>query len=289
MLSLLLAAALASAAPAPTIAVPRGRISVAFEKFPRAASDDAVLKFVARSAEPVSAYYGRFPVPRLTVEVVPNTRNQTGLFGREFHGRRISFYLGAAADADRLKDDQILTHEMFHLGFPDLARDYAWIEEGLATYLAHLCRARLGQTTEAELWLDARDGFGDAQPKPGDGGLADAENYRRMYWGGALFWLEVDLEIRQRSEGKRSLDTVTRALLASGGTNAHKWSLSRLRRAVDKAAGFPIFRKWYDLFGPKPMQVDLEALWKKLGLRFEGKNVALQENPLRAALLKNLP
>lgn len=264
-------------------------IDVVFSPFPHSASESEVHDFVLRSAEPVAAYYGRFPVSKLRLEVVKNDRG-TGLFGKEFHGNRVRFFLGPSATAAQMHESGILTHEMFHLGFPDLDRKYAWIEEGLATYLAHLARARAKQTTETEFWSDMRDGFTDALPKKGDGGLGTAESYRRIYWGGALFWFEIDLEVREYSHGTKSLDSVTRAILASGGNNAHPWKLAHLRRAVDRHAGFPVFKKWYDALGMKPGTVDLPALWARLGLAVKGEHLEpTGPNDLREALLKNLP
>jgi predicted metalloprotease with PDZ domain len=256
--------------------------------FTHVASETDIKAFVLRSAEPVAAYYGHFPVKKLKVEVMENDRG-TGLFGREFHGNRVQFFLGSKATAEQMRESGILTHEMFHLGFPDLVRDYAWIEEGLATYLAHLARARSGQSTETEFWNDAKDGFEDSLPKNGDAGLADAEYYRRIYWGGALFWFEIDLEIREHTHGAKSLDTVTRGILKEGGDNAHPWKLPRLRHAVDAFAGFPVFQKWYAFFGMKPGRADLPALWAKLGLTpKKGKLEPTLPSELRSALLKNI-
>jgi hypothetical protein len=274
---------------AAVVTVPGAKIDVMFSDFKHEATEHEVLAFIERSAAPVAAYYGKFPVPRLRLEVEPMEHHRGGLFGREFHGNRIVLYLGESVKGSTLPGDQILTHEMFHLGFPDLNRDYAWLEEGLATWLAHLNRARAGQTTETEFWEDVRDGFSDAQPSPASGGLAEEENYRRMYWGGALFWFEIDLAVREHSAGEKSLDTITRAIWRAGGTNAHKWSLDKLRKAVDRAAGFPVFMKWYKDMGPKPMTADLEKMWKMLGIRFENKRAVLEENGLRAAVMRNSP
>jgi hypothetical protein len=286
---LALSAPALAAAPAP-IEIGGARLSFQVEIFPRAASDEAIREFIARSAEPVAAYYGKFPVRKLLLEVKPNIRYADGIFGREYEGKRIEFFLGTKVKSAELEGQQILTHEMFHLGFPDLAEDYAWLEEGLATYLAHLSRARVGQTSEGRFWEDSREGFEDAQRRPGEGGFAEEENYHRMYWGGALFWFTLDLEIRERSQGQRSLDTVTRAILAADGSNASKWSLKRLSRAVDQAAGFPVFRVWYERLGTKTGTVDLEAVWKKFGLHFNGGKAVLEPgNALRAAYMKNLP
>jgi hypothetical protein len=280
----------AVAALASPLEVGGGKIDVAFETFLRAASDAEVRAFVERSAAPVAAYYGKFPVPRLRVRVIPN-RSAGGLFGREFHGRRIDLYLGSAMKAADFPGEHMLTHEMFHLGFPDLAGEYAWVEEGLATYLAHLARARAGQTTEAEFWRIAFHGFSDAIST--GVGFASETNYRAMYWGGAFFWFSLDLEIRERSKGARSLDTVTRAILRAGGTNAHEWSLVRLRGAVDRAAGFAVFQKWYDRLGRRPGHVDLAELGKNLGVELSDHDAVLREDaPLastRHALFKNLP
>ncbi|MGZ3651578.1 MAG: hypothetical protein ACXVCI_10195 [Bdellovibrionota bacterium] len=272
----------------PVIDIGGAKITVKLEKFDHVASEEDILDFIRRSAEPVVAYYGKYPVKKLKVEVGPNERG--GLFGREFHGNRIHFFLGAKAGADRMSNNGILTHEMFHLGFPDLERKYSWIEEGLATYLAHLARARSGQTSEEEFWTDLKEGFEDSLPKEGAGGLMDADYYRRIYWGGALFWLTIDLEIREKTGGKKSLDTVTRGILAEGGTNAHKWNLTRLRKAVDHYAGLPVFQKWYDFFGMKPGKADLPALWARLGLTINGKKLdPTLPSALRESLLRNLP
>lgn len=288
VLYFLLTAALAFAAA--SVNVPGGKISVDFDKSARTASEADVLAFVARSAKPVSAYYGKFPVPRLRVSVQANERSETGLFGREFHGEKIIFFLGAKASSARMRNDQILTHEMFHLGFPDLSRQHAWIEEGLATYLAHLTRARVGHTTEEEFWADVRDGFRDALASKG---FAKEEEYHLFYWGGALLWFEIDLEIRRHSKGHRSLDTVTRAILREGGTNARRWGLARLQRAVDRAAGFAVFDKWYRALANQPAKVNLEQHWQELGVQFSGERKAQFQDqaPLsgtRRSLLRNL-
>jgi hypothetical protein len=264
--------------------VPGGKIDVVFAKFPRAVTDGEVRAFVSRSAEPVAAYYGKFPVRQLRLEVEPGTHGPDGCFGREFGGKRIVLYLGEKTTDARLAGEHVLTHEMFHLGFPDLPRSEAWVEEGLATWLAHLARARVGQTTEQKFWSIVAEGFADALASRD--GLAGTTTYRRRYWGGALFWLTIDLELRARG---KTLDEVTRGILRAGGTNARKWTLERLAAAIDKIAGFPVFRAPHEEFARGPLKTSLAALWKKLGVRLEaGGGVKLEENALRAELLKNM-
>jgi hypothetical protein len=104
----------------------------------------AVIRWIESSARAVTAYFGRFPVPELRLAVRAGTRGGVG-HGVTYGGRvpSIRIQVGRAADENALRDDWVLTHEMTHLAFPDLTTDDAWAEEGLATYVEPLARARL--------------------------------------------------------------------------------------------------------------------------------------------------
>ena len=65
--------------------------------------------------------------------------HQAGM-GRELRSRWVGITTSAQFD-----DDWIITHEMVHLAFPSVAEKHHWIEEGLATYVEPVARARVGQ------------------------------------------------------------------------------------------------------------------------------------------------
>ena len=105
---------------------------------------------------------------------------------------------GQAHSSD-FTDDWVLTHEMVHLAFPSVPEEHHWIEEGSATYIEPIARARAGDLTPEKVWGDLVDGLPQGLPQPGDRGLDFTPTWGRTYWGGALFCLLADIEIRKRT------------------------------------------------------------------------------------------
>jgi len=106
-------------------------------------------------------------------------------------------------------------------------------------------------------------------PKEGDQGLDRTFTWGRRYWGGAMFWLHVDLEIRKRTDGLKSLDDVLRAITARGGNVALRWDLAQLFAVSENATGTTVLREIYDDWSGRAVSPDLDALWTSLGVRPE--------------------
>ncbi|HEY7510237.1 MAG TPA: hypothetical protein VIG50_08290, partial [Vicinamibacteria bacterium] len=184
-----------------------GAVEVAIAPGQRALSREAVVHWVERAVRAVAAVYGRLPVPRVAVIVLPGGRRPVGFGTTLGHGgASIMVWLGAQATEDDLRHDWVLTHEMAHLGLPNLPRDQRWLEEGLATYVEPFARARAGYITDEDAWRGLVAGLPKGLPRDGDGGLDGTRSWGRTYWGGALFYLLADLEIRERTGNRRSLD-----------------------------------------------------------------------------------
>jgi predicted metalloprotease with PDZ domain len=62
--------------------------------------------------------------------------------------------------------------------------------------------------------------------------------------------LLADLEIREKSENRRSLDDALRGVLAAGGTAAVRWNIERALDEGDRATGMPT--RWNTLL---PMSI----------------------------------
>src|SRR3546814_14202501 len=60
---------------------------------------------------------------------------------------------------------------------------------------------------------------------------------RGIYWGGAIFMLLADLDIRERSQGRASLETCFRAVLNDGGNTTVRWPRAEFLRVCDAATG----------------------------------------------------
>jgi hypothetical protein len=268
-----------------TAAVAGGRIEIAIAPGDRSVSRAAVRAWAEAAGGAVAGYYGALPVPRVLVIVLPGGRRPVG-FGTTLGngGAAILIWLGRGATEDDLRRDWVLTHEMVHLAFPNVSRDHNWLEEGLATYVEPIARARRGRLPPEEVWRGMLDGMPKGLPQPRDGGLDEGGGIGRRYWGGALFCLLADVEIRERTGNRRSLDDALRGILAAGGNIAVSWDLRRALGAADRAVGVSVLGPLYERMGPRPLGVDLAVLWRRLGVSRGGETVVFDDDAPLAAI-----
>jgi len=147
---------------------------------------------------------------------------------------------------------------------------HRWAEEGLATYVEPIVRARGGLVSDAQFWRDLVEGLPQGLPRAGDRGLDSTPTWGRTYWGGALFWLLADVQIRERTQGRRSLDDALRAVLVKSGGIAARWPLARVLREGDAAVGVPVLEELHARMGSAAAPVDLDALFRRLGVPTSG-------------------
>jgi predicted metalloprotease with PDZ domain len=138
---------------------------------------------------------------------------QPGL-GRGHDGAYLGRSLGVFVDAEQPLDgalDLIVAHELTHrfLGGalrvvgPD-GREAAWFSEGFTVHFARRALLDAGLLSPADYVADVRRTLG-----------AGDERLPAEYRRGALHAAALDAELRRASQGRRSLDDVVRALLAS--------------------------------------------------------------------------
>jgi hypothetical protein len=277
-----------------SIALPDGRIELAIAPgepalgAPLAVAKPALERALSRAAAAVTRYYGRFPVPEATVIVVPSHGAEIQGMQLGNGGASIVLFVGSEVDEAYLARDWVITHELLHLGFPTLEREHLWLAEGLATYQEPLVRARAGLLGESELWRGFMAGFPKGLPTPADGGLDGSPRWERTYWGGALVFLMLDVELRSRSEGRLSLDSAARAILTAGGDTSVRWSLQETLGAGDTALDRPSLAAAYDRFAAAPVQIDLQGLSKRLGVRVDGDRVTFDDGAELAQIRRAL-
>jgi hypothetical protein len=235
---------------------------------PSSLTEAEVTAWVERCGQAIVAYLGRFPAPQVRLRIRTSSQDNP-VSGVTFGGTvpRIRLTLGSSATVADLRDDWVLTHEFVHLGFPDLTTDDSWAEEGLATYVEPLARVRVDLLSVDQMWSDLIDGVPRGRPGPGDGGLHGTENWGRTYWGGALFWLLADIGIREQTKARRGLPDALQAILDSGGDIRAHWSLVRTLGAADEALHVTVLSDLYNQYGTRRGEVDLDALWRRLGVR----------------------
>ena len=236
------------------------------------------IEWTQTSARSVSTYYGAFPLKKVRLKIKPagGTGSGEGVTNG-WNGALITISFGRASTRKDIREDWELTHEMVHLAFPNVDEKHHWIEEGLATYVEPIARARAGVVTPQEAWFNLVDGMPQGLPKAGDRGLDVTHTWGRTYWGGALFCLRADVEIRRRTENRKGLEDALKGILAAGGNIEAEWEIKRALDAGDRATGVFVLAELYAEMKDKPVKVDLDDLWKKLGIQKRGETVTLDD------------
>jgi hypothetical protein len=262
-----------------------GKIDVDFSSTPAEPLRKLALEWVTTSARAVTVYYEQFPVSHLQLRVrFFEGRGMRGGRTTGWEGPAIAIAVGRLSTASDFNQDWVLTHEMVHLAFPSVPEDHHWIEEGSATYIEPIARARDGDLTPEKVWGDLVDGLPKGLPQPGDHGLDFTPTWGRTYWGGALFCLLADIEIRKRTGNKRGLEDALRAILKAGGTIEADWPLSRTLEIGDRGTGVPVLRDLYEKMKAAPVPMDLSGLWKELGVERSGGMIRFDNSAELAAI-----
>jgi hypothetical protein len=237
-----------------------------------------VASWIDDAARTVSGYYGRFPVSRALLLVLPTEGRGLG-YGKALGngGASMLVPLGRRTGEAELNDDWVLVHEMLHLGFPSLPRQHIWLAEGIATYVEPIARARAGNLSVESVWRGLLRGAPHGLPGPGDEGLDNTHTWGRTYWGGALFCLLADLEIRERTQNRRSLDDALRAVLEEGGNITARWDMARVLQVGDAATGLTVLSDFYQSMALRRHDVDLPRLWQRLGIKSSGKALVFDD------------
>jgi len=92
-------------------------------------SDSQLKQWVQKASDAVVAYYGRYPVPHLTLQI--RSFDGKGVRGGQTFSREGGFIriaVGSQTSEDDLNSDWMLAHEMVHLTFPNMQDEHHWIE-----------------------------------------------------------------------------------------------------------------------------------------------------------------
>jgi hypothetical protein len=265
-----------------TIELPQGKIRLLISRGQSGVTREQLRAWVAQAGAQVAQYYGRFPVDLATVTILTGDEGDIG-GGMAFGGRFVRVQVGATATQADLDEDWRMPHELLHLAFPEFDDHLTYLTEGLSTYLEPVIRAQTGQLSEEFAWGSMVLGFPNGLPTREDKGLDHTPSWGNTYWGGARFWLLVDLEIRLQSKGARSLQDLLRGVVAAGGNMSVEWSLEKLLTTAKEATGTDALRELHARMGSKRAPFDLEALWKKLGVKLKGRVVTFDDSAPLAA------
>jgi len=270
-----------------TILIGNSKIDVVMEGTDLAANHERLTQWIRSAAESVSAYYGRFPVSEVRLRVT--VTDGRGIHHGTTYGNRGAFIrisVGKDTATEAFENDWMLTHEMVHLTFPSMSEEHHWIEEGIATYVEPIARVQAKHMDPTRMWFELVRDLHQGLPEAGDQGLDHTHTWGRTYWGGALFCFLADLEIRRQTKNQKGLQDALRGILAAGGDITHEWEIVRALQTGDQSVGVSVLVPLYEKMRASPYEVELDPLWKKLGLSINGDALRVDDTAPLAAVRK---
>lgn len=261
------------------------RLSIAFPDGTRPGWRDAVTDWIRKTGSAVADYWQGFPVDRLLIVPVTAPGSSGVPFGRVMGGGGATMMLrvGSEATTEQLFGSWVLVHEMTHLAAPFVRGRATWFMEGMATYIEPILRSRVGWTRPEALWSEfARD-----MPRGLD--ALERESLGRtsfggVYWGGALFFLLADLDMRRANPDGPGVEHCLRRILLDGGNTTTRRPLRDMLAACDAATGGDTMRRLAARYVDGASPVDLPAIWRQLGVSYQGGRATLDESAPLAAV-----
>ena len=277
------------------IQVPGATLRVALVETTAETNNDAIFNFVQATATDVSLAYGRFPNPSPQVMVVPVNGGRSSdpvSFGRVVRdgGESVELFIDPDQPVETLIGDWKATHEFSHLMLPYLHSEYHWISEGFAQYYQNVLLTRAGEYDELFAWQKIYAGYErgrKSRPElsPSAAAAGDVRSARmKVYWSGASLALMADVELRRRSGGEESLDTVLDDLQRCCLPSTRTWSGVELFQQLDTFLDEPLFMALYRKYADADDFPDARPVLKRLGVMRRGAGVLLDDDAELAAI-----
>lgn len=236
-----------------------------------------LVDWVRRTAEAEANYWQGFTAKQMLLVLVPVPSRRGVGYGRTVPGGgpTVMIEIGADMDARRLFSDWVLVHELIHTGMAFIRGRSTWFMEGAATYVEPIIRARAGWKTEEEVWrewvTDMPQGV-----RAFTRGLGEASG-RENYWGGALFMLLADVDIRRATDGAKGLEDCLGGVLWSGLDGSQRATLDAYAAICDRVTGTTALRGLIDRHFVSARPVDLATVWRDLGISMTGSRIVFDD------------
>jgi len=241
-----------------SVEAPGATIQIEFASHVDKGTSQDVTTWIKDIATQVSTLYGRFPIATPRVVIIPTTTNRWGddspvPFGRVTRrgGETVELYVDIDRPISDMYADWTATHEFSHLLLPRISWRQKWIAEGFASYYQNVLMARTGQYTQEQALRLLSEGFGrgrHSRPELSPNQAAE-EGVRqaryKIYWSGAAIALLADIELRERSGGRESLDTVLGKFQHCCLPASKRWSGTEFFRHLDSLIESPVFMPLY--------------------------------------------
>jgi predicted metalloprotease with PDZ domain len=249
-------------------------------------SDEQNEKFrlwIKESVLAVASVFGSFPQSQPQVLVIPAGRRREATLRAlvtRGGGMAVTLMVDENRPLEEFTSDWTATHEFSHMLFPYISSRDRWLSEGLASYYQNVLRARNGRLTEKQAWQKLYEGFRRGEKGTHGGSLAQAtrDGWRstmRVYWSGAALMLQADMQLRETSNGRQSLDTVLQSLSYCCLENGRTWRAKEMFAKLDELSNTQIFSDLYDKHVHAENFPDMRSTWEYLGVNTRYNQVRL--------------
>jgi predicted metalloprotease with PDZ domain len=103
-----------------------------------------------------------------------------------------------------------------------------------------------------------------------------------------MYWLEADIQIRQQTHDQKSLVDALRAILAEGGDGSVIWQPEKVFDIGDRATGTKVLATLFHQYGELPGGVDLNDLWKQLGVEYRDEAITFHDDAPLANIRRSI-
>lgn len=260
------------------------------------ADSDAIVAWVSTAAGNVTQAYGRFPVPRAHVVIIPWSATSQDdvprLFGKVIRdgGASIEFRINTNEPIEEYYGHWTATHEFSHLLLPYVYSRHRWISEGFAQYYQNVLLARTGTYSDPVFWLNLRNGFErglNSSPSlsPNEAAVElDRASTMKIYWSGAALAMMADVELRRRSNGSESLDLVLDRLQQCCLPASRSWYGPELMQKMDSLIDSPVFMPLYQQMADASGFPNVTPILQSLGVEFANDRIILLDSAELAAV-----
>lgn len=252
------------------------------------AQEQHVVNWITRTAGAMASVFGRWPRDEWRIEVTPVTllSEDPVPWAQVLRGEpdTISFYINALASEETLTQDWTAFHEMSHLLIPYRGWGDMWFSEGLASYYQNLLLAREDIIDAEELWKRLHAGFHRGRLDTSMANLdleelspqfRETGSYMRVYWSGVWFFLNADVQLRQSTNNKQSLDTALKALNECCANL--RLSARQIAIKLDQLTDQDIFLPSFYRVRESHTVPDFESILRKLAVTVDADTVVFKD------------
>ena len=182
----------------------------------------------------------------------------------------ILFYINPNRPLDEFINDWTAYHEFTHLYIENPGPYGIWFSEGLASYYQNILQSRAGLLSASKAISKLRKGFESGRNDNRHADLTleqlsyDMREYRaymRVYWSGALYFLQADLALRNSINNNPDVGTLDDVLRVYGECclSTKRRSALSIAEEFDRIAGQEIFVPLYESYRVSTSIPDYES------------------------------